>query len=84
MIRLHVCAGWSEALLVAHTTLVEISCTGSSHQVDKEVNEFFSESLLLLLYERENNFVKFSQILNHSFLLATTMKSMAQVRGLGY
>ena len=29
LIRLHVCAGWSEALLVAHTTLLEISCTGS-------------------------------------------------------
>ena len=29
LIRLCVCAGWSEALLVAHTTLLEISCTGS-------------------------------------------------------
>ena len=29
LIRLHVCAGWSEALLVAHTTLLEISCHGS-------------------------------------------------------
>ena len=28
-IRLRVCAGWSEALLVAHTTLLEISCHGS-------------------------------------------------------
>ena len=28
LIRLHVCAGWSEALLVAHTTLLEISCHG--------------------------------------------------------
>ena len=29
LIRLRVCAGWSEAMLVAHTTLLEISCTGS-------------------------------------------------------
>ena len=27
--RLHICAGWSEAYLVAHTTLLEISCPGS-------------------------------------------------------
>ena len=26
--RLRVCAGWSEPLLVAHTTLLEISCRG--------------------------------------------------------
>ena len=30
LIRLRVCAGWSEALLVAHTTLLETSCTGSA------------------------------------------------------
>ena len=29
LIRLRVCAGWSEALLVAHTTLLEISCRSS-------------------------------------------------------
>ena len=29
LIRLRVCAGWSEALLVAHITLLEISCCGS-------------------------------------------------------
>ena len=29
LIRLRVCAGWSEALLVAHTKLLEISCTSS-------------------------------------------------------
>ena len=29
LIRLCVCAGWSEPLLVAHTTLLEISCHGS-------------------------------------------------------
>ena len=29
LIRLCVCAGWFEALLVAHTTLLEISCRGS-------------------------------------------------------
>ena len=30
LIRLRVCAGWSECLLVADTTLLEISCDGSS------------------------------------------------------
>ena len=29
LIRLRLCAGWSEALLLAHTTLFEISCRGS-------------------------------------------------------
>ena len=29
LIRLRVCAGWSKALLVVHTTLLEISCRGS-------------------------------------------------------
>ena len=29
LIRLRVCAGCSDALLVAHTTLLEISCRGS-------------------------------------------------------
>ena len=28
LIRLRVCEGWSELLLVAHTTLLEISCRG--------------------------------------------------------
>ena len=29
LIRLRVCAGWFEPLLVAHTTLLEISCPGT-------------------------------------------------------
>ena len=33
LIRLHVCAGWSEPLLVAHTTLLEISCCGSNNEI---------------------------------------------------
>ena len=33
LIRLRVCAGWSEPLLVAHTSLLEISCHGSFHPV---------------------------------------------------
>ena len=33
LIRLRVCAGWSEPLLVAHTTLLEISCHGSFHNL---------------------------------------------------
>ena len=30
LIRLRLCAGWSKPLLVAHTTLLEISCGGSN------------------------------------------------------
>ena len=30
LIRLRVCAGWSEPLLVAHTSFLEISCPGSN------------------------------------------------------
>ena len=29
LIRLHVCAGWSEALLVSHTSFLETTCRGS-------------------------------------------------------
>ena len=32
LISLRVCAGWSEPLLVAHTTLLEISCHGSNDE----------------------------------------------------
>ena len=32
LIRLRVCAGWSEPLLVAHTTLLEISSCGSNRE----------------------------------------------------
>ena len=28
LVRLRICAGWSEAMLVTHTTLLEISCHG--------------------------------------------------------
>ena len=53
MIRLRVCAGWSEALLVAHTTLLEISCTGSfdiSVNTDQVGVGFEADTL-----ENENN-----------------------------
>ena len=33
LIRLHLCAGWSESSLVAQTTLLEISCHGSNEIV---------------------------------------------------
>ena len=37
LIRMRVCAGWSEPLLVAHTTLLEISCHGSNF-IDYQYN----------------------------------------------
>ena len=45
LIRLRVCAGWSEPLLVAHTTLLEISCRGSytsaaqKSEYDQEISQ---------------------------------------------
>ena len=33
LISLHVRAGWSEPLLAAHTTLLEISCHGSYNKI---------------------------------------------------
>ena len=38
LIRLRVCAGWSEPLLVAHTTLLEISCHGSNEGTSRTTN----------------------------------------------
>ena len=34
LIRLRVCAGWSEPLLVAHTTMLEISCHGLNYIIE--------------------------------------------------
>ena len=44
--RLHVCTGWSELLLVAYTTLLEISCHGSI---------IFSIFLLIFCHWAEQN-----------------------------
>ena len=49
LIRLRVYAGWSEPLLVAHTTLLEISCRGSNNIVYKDV--IVGLGLLLPEYE---------------------------------
>ena len=45
LIRLRVCAGWSEPLLVAHTTLLEISCLGSYKIKGLLVTERINESV---------------------------------------
>ena len=37
LIRLRVCAGWSEPLPVAHTTLLEISCRGPFYVYIKDM-----------------------------------------------
>ena len=49
LIRLCVCAGWSEPLLVAQTTLLEISCRGSNNIVKKDA--IVGVGLLLPEYE---------------------------------
>ena len=49
LIRLRVCAGWSEALLVANTTLLEISCTGSFY-VNKDMFLLFCNSVLIWFF----------------------------------
>ena len=41
LIRLPVCAGWSEPLLVAHTTLFEISCHGSKYEISRHYHAWF-------------------------------------------
>ena len=41
LISLHVCAGWSEPLLVAHTKLLEISCHGSNGITVSNFTEIF-------------------------------------------
>ena len=44
LIRLRICAGWSEPLLVAHTILLEISCRGSYTMIKcYSTNSLFSE-----------------------------------------
>ena len=45
LIRLRVCAGCSEALLVAHTTLLEISCRGSVINRINVISTYLLESL---------------------------------------
>ena len=44
LIRLRVCVGWSESLMVAHTTLLEISCRGSIMTCVPEVHVLVSPS----------------------------------------
>ena len=48
LIRLCVCTCWSEALLVAHTILLEISCGGSN--VLRNFLRFIGESMWLPLF----------------------------------
>ena len=47
LIRLRVCAGWSKALLVAHTILLDILCRGLDYKFTGEasftMNIFFSK-----------------------------------------
>ena len=47
--RLRLCAGWSEPLLVAHSTLLEISCHGSfKDAIPASTESDFLEADLLL------------------------------------
>ena len=48
LIMLGVCAGWSEPLLVALTTLLKISCRGSNHTVIE--CEISKDAIMLHLY----------------------------------
>ena len=73
LISLRVCAGWSESLLVAHTTLLEISCHGSNVDSSLELlffscSFFFSEDAVLSdIYFVYRNFWIFTRI--HRFQL---------------
>ena len=53
LIRLRVCAGWSEALLVAHSTLLEISCRSSILSPQVFVKVLLALLALLLILSRD-------------------------------
>ena len=54
LIRLRVCVGWSEALLVAHTTLLEISCSGSLLYVFPQRLEMWEPSSRQLQFDQSH------------------------------
>ena len=49
LIRLHICTGWSEPLLVAHTTLLEISYCGSNATNRKVLMRISTIKVLIFL-----------------------------------
>ena len=67
LIRVRECAGWSEPLLVAHTTLLEISCGGSNYV-------FYGYYLLNVLLNLI--FYKISDIYDFIRLLFSALHSM--------
>ena len=77
LVSLCLCAGWSELLLVAHTTLMEISCHGSCHAglrdhgSDPDLN--LTNHLLYSVLEANNLFIWVVSTLNmwpcHKFTL---------------
>ena len=50
--RLRVCAGWSGPLLVAHTTLFEVSCRGSNIFCPVKVDCFFMSATYIIRHSR--------------------------------
>ena len=70
LIILRVCAGWSEPLLVANTTLLESSCCGSYYVVGTQKNSLI-ETILLSIHARvgvtkiviNNNLITFSKLI---------------------
>ena len=79
LIRLRVCAGWSEPLLAAHTTLFKILCTGSnvllqrvssSIQHDKETCFFYQNQFFRCV----PNKLIYSMFLNLTCLLYMYLK----------
>ena len=60
LISLRVCAGWSEHLLVAHTTLLEISCHGSfvtaATFVPAEILVLAANLVLAGIFDASSNF----------------------------
>ena len=54
LIRLRVCAGWSEALLVAHTILLEIQCRGSYVKKSSKIYSLVKEKCKTLIQNRKN------------------------------
>ena len=63
LIRLRVCAGWSEALLVAHTTLLEISCYVHLSDTETFRNSDFNPKQLFVNMGIPTTWCTFCQIL---------------------
>ena len=70
MVRLRMCAGWSEPLHVAHTTLLEISCCGSYiHLPLLSIPVASSETFEILIRAVTNKHTDIQKMMHFNFAL---------------